>query len=56
MKIIDQLAGTSVAALIATPDTSVLLALGIAFRLNVPSALIPSATTPIYESLELIKE
>ena len=56
MKIIDQLAGTSVSALIAPPDTSVLLAIGIAYRLNVPLALIPSVTTPIYESLELMKE
>ena len=43
-------------ALIAPPDTPVLLTLGIAFRLNVPLALIPSAITPIYESLELVKE
>ncbi|OYT47746.1 MAG: hypothetical protein B6U85_04455 [Desulfurococcales archaeon ex4484_42] len=56
MKIIDRLAGTNVTALIAPPDTSVLLALGIAFRLDVPLALIQSTATPIYESLELVRE
>ncbi len=55
-RIIDRLAGTSVAALIAPPDASALLALGIALRLNVSLTLIPSITTPIYESLELVKE